>query len=385
MQLRRTLAMAAVAVSLGAAATVVLAGRGGPQPGPDPIPMGRADTPTFALTVIADGLEAPTWVGAAPGDDPGALWVAERGGRLKRLAGDGLRSRTVLLDLRDAVSTGAEQGLLSVAFVPDFAERREVVVSLTDPRGDSRIELWRLGASAAQARRIRTLLTLDQPFPNHNGGHVEFGPHHTLYTGFGDGGGAGDPSDSAQEPGRRLGKILAIDLAAGPRPRGARWRPAQEPLAVLVRPGARRDVDRRCRAGPDGGDQPHPARHVGAGREPRVERLRGAPPVPGPRDPRHAGAHLARGQLRARARPLFGDGRAHLPRQHGRPLRGRYLFGDFCTGELWTVEPGAGIAARDLRLEVPAAPQVAHIGADADGELLLALLDGRIQRVTPAS
>lgn len=386
MQLRRTLAVAAAVLGIGAASAVVLSGSGGPEPGPDPLPMERASGANFGLRVIANGLESPTWVGAAPGDDPDALWVVERGGRLKRLSGAGLRDRTVLLDLRGRVSGGAEQGLLSVAFVPDFAERRDVVVSYTDPRGDSRIELWRLGTAAAQARRLRTLLTLDQPFPNHNGGHVEFGPHHTLYAGFGDGGGAGDPSDGAQEPGRRFGKILALDLEDGDR---AQWRNVatglRNPWRFWYDPALgemwigdvgqdlTEEID-RIRL-----DSSTPVANLGwsvyEGHHPfRDREIRGTPELTWP----VASYEHENGRCSVTGGRIYRG--SALP-----ALRGRYLFGDFCTGELWTVEPGAGIAARGLRLEQPAAPQVAHIGADARGELILASLDGLIQRVVPAS
>jgi glucose/arabinose dehydrogenase len=382
---RRTLAVVTAVLAVLVAAIVLLARPDGPTEGPEPLPMQRASSPTFGLEVIANGLEAPTWVGAAPGDAPGVLWVAERGGRLKRLAGDGFSERTVLLDLRRRVSSGAEQGLLSVAFVPDFAERREVVVSFTDPAGDSRIELWRLGAHAADARRVRTLLTLDQPFPNHNGGHVEFGPHHVLYAGFGDGGGAGDPSDSAQEPSRRLGKILALDLAAG---QSAPWRP----VATGLRNPWRFWYD------PALGEMW--IGDVGQDRTEEIDRIRldASAPVS------NLGWSIYEGHHPFRDREIRGTQELTWPvasyeHEAGRcsvtggqiarsdavpALRGRYLFGDFCTGELWTVEPGAGITAGDLRLEVPSAPQLAHIGTDAAGDLVIAALDGRIHRVVPA-
>lgn len=354
--------------------------------GPAPLPMQRASAPTFGVEVIATGLDAPTWVGAAPGDAPGVLWAAERGGRVKRLSGSQLRRRTVLLDLRSRVSTGAEQGLLSIAFTPDFAERREVVVSFTDRAGDSRIELWRLGERASDARRLRTLLTLDQPFPNHNGGHVEFGPHHVLYAGFGDGGGAGDPSDGAQEPARRFGKILALDLAAGT---SATWRNVatglRNPWRFWYDPALgemwigdvgqdhTEEID-RIRL-----DASAPVSNLGwsvyEGHHPfRDREIRGTQELTWP---------VASYEHEAGRCSVTGG---RIARSDAVPaLRGRYLFGDFCTGELWTVEPGAGIAARDLRLEVPSVPQLAHIGADAAGDLVIAALDGRIHRVVPAS
>lgn len=384
---RRPLLLALVALIAAAAIAVVVLRLGDPakEAGPDPLPMTVAKAPSFGLEVVAEGLDAPTWAGPAPGD-ASALWVAERSGRLLRLSGAGLRTHTTLLDLRGKVSTGAEQGLLGIAFVPDFAERRQVVVSFTDPAGDSHIELWQLGRAASQARRLRTLLTLDQPFPNHNGGNVEFGPHRTLYTGFGDGGGAGDPADRAQDPRSRFGKILSLDLAAGP---GAEWK--------VVATGLRNPW--RFWFDPALGEMW--IGDVGQDRTEEIDRIRLDSSTP----PANLGWSAYEGHHPFRDREIRGTQELTWPvasYEHARgrcsvtggliyrgatvpALRGRYVFGDFCTGEIWSVEPGAGIAARDLRLEVPAILQVAHFGLDAQGEVLAVSLDGFIRRfVAPA-
>lgn len=384
---RRSLVVVVLAALIAAlVAAVLVFGRGDDaddsavSPGPEPIAMTRASSDTFALEVIAEGLDGPTWAGSAPGDD--ALWVAERPGRLIRLSGDELSERSVHLDLRGRVSTGGEQGLLSVAFSPDFAQRREVVVSWTDRAGDSRIELWRLGRSAREARRVRTLLTLDQPFPNHNGGHVEFGSQHTLYAGFGDGGGAGDPNDAAQEPGERFGKILSLDLTDGVR------RPWREVASGLRNP---------WRFWYDPALSEMWIGDVGQDKTEEINRIRLDPSTPAA----NLGWSAYEGHHRFRDRAIRGTQEVTWPvasyeheagrcsvtggaiyRGSGIPgLRGRYILGDFCTGELWTVEPGPGISARDLRLERPTIPQVAHLGLDRDGELVATSLDGFVRRV----
>src|ERR687897_460076 len=165
---------------------------------------GRAAS--FAVERVATGLERPDWVGAAPGD-PGALWALEQTGRVLRL--DGERRETVL-DWSDHVLVGAEQGLLGIAFHPGFAENGRFFLHWSDEVGDTRVAEFRRG----DARPVRELLHVEQPEENHNGGQPAFGPDGRLYIGLGDGGGAFDPDERAQDPDDRLGKLLAVDVDA---------------------------------------------------------------------------------------------------------------------------------------------------------------------------
>ena len=181
------------------------------EPGPA---REMGDASHFALERVASGLVRPTYVGAAPGDRS-ALYVLEQPGRLMRL-GPGGRART-LIDLRDEVITGAEQGLLGLAFHPGFARNRRLYLHWTDRRGDTRVVEFSL---ADRARR-RQLLFLDQPEENHNGGQLAFGPDGRLYLGLGDGGGAFDPHHNAQDGDGLLGKLVSADVDAPGRPR---WR-----------------------------------------------------------------------------------------------------------------------------------------------------------------
>src|SRR5918995_6297234 len=102
--------------------------------------QGRAHS--FDVGRVATGLNRPLWVGAAPGD-PGALWVLEQPGRVVRIEGG---RRTMLLDISDQVKTGAEQGLLGVAFHPDFAANGRLFLHWSDPRGDTRVAEFRAPA-----------------------------------------------------------------------------------------------------------------------------------------------------------------------------------------------------------------------------------------------
>ncbi len=383
---RRVIVVGAVAILVLAAvgAAWALSSEDMPQ-GPEPLPMSKATAPSFASTVIARGLEGPVWVGNAPGDAPGVLWVAERGGKLLRLSGPRFAARTTWVDLTREVSTGPEQGLLGVAFAPDFLRTRKVVLSRTDPAGDSHIEEWQLGSRPAQSKRLRTLLTLDQPFPNHNGGHVEFGAHHTLYTGFGDGGGAGDPSDSAQEPSRRLGKILATDLSKPGTPTwtnvatGLRnpWRFWFDPaLGEMWIGDVGQDLAEEVNRIRLDTSTPRPnlgwSLYEGSDRFDGNREIRGTQDLTWPvASYDHAGGRCS----------ITGGVIYRGPKVPA--LRGRYVFADFCTGEFMSVRPGAGITADDLRLETASVAQPAHIGLDAEGELLVASLDGTLSRLGP--
>ena len=170
----------------------------------------------FDVERVATGLNRPVWVGAAPGD-PGALWVLEQPGKVVRIENE---QRTTLLDMSDQVKTGAEQGMLGIAFHPGFADNRRLFLHWSDPRGDTRVAEFRVRADRTlEPRPVRQLLMVDQPEENHNGGQLAFGPDERLYLGLGDGGGAYDPRATAQDPENLLGKLIATDVDA----RTPRW------------------------------------------------------------------------------------------------------------------------------------------------------------------
>src|SRR5919108_459000 len=213
-------AVAAVAL-LAAAAAVAVGSDGDPLKDVTPVAPatehGRAHA--FDVRRVATGLNRPTWVGAAPGD-PRALWVLEQPGRVVRLARG---RRQTALDLTGHVRTGAEQGLLGIAFHPDFATSRRLYLHWSDEHGDTRVAEFRARADrrTIDPEPVRELLFADQPEENHNGGQLAFGPDGRLYLGLGDGGGAFDPRRTAQDPENLLGKLIAADVdRASPR-----WEP----------------------------------------------------------------------------------------------------------------------------------------------------------------
>ena len=364
-------------------------GCGGAEARPDteeqlapPIPAtetGRAHS--FDLRRLAHGLNRPTWAGAAPGD-PRALWALEQPGRVIR---EHRGRRTVALDLSSRVTTGAEQGLLGIAFHPDFARNRLVYLHYSDAGGDTRVDELRADAAGRRIARepVRTLLRVEQPEENHKGGQLAFGPDGRLYLGLGDGGGAFDPRRTAQSGESLLGKLLAADITQ-PRPdweivlRGLRnpWRFAFDPALGEVWIG-----------------------DVGQDRTEEVNRVL----LELDEEPKNLGWSVYEGTDRVeRSTSRLGPGEIVWPAAIYRhdagcsitgglvyagvqvpALQRRYVYGDFCTGTLWSLRATPGQGAEDVRRERVKVPQLTHIGTDADGELLLVSGGGAIYRAVP--
>lgn len=166
----------------------------------------------IALMPIATGLDAPVYVA---GDGTGRLFVVEKRGVIREVR-DGVLRDPPFLDLRDRVgSDSSEQGLLSVAFHPHFAENGRLFVDYTNQDGDTVIAGFQADGDVADPHSEVLLLTIDQPYENHNGGQVQFGPDGYLYIGMGDGGSAGDPHGNGQNQATLLGKLLRIDVDHG--------------------------------------------------------------------------------------------------------------------------------------------------------------------------
>jgi glucose/arabinose dehydrogenase len=178
--------------------------------------------PSIALTQVASGFDAPVHVAVAP-DDRQRLYVVEQRGTV-RIVEQGRVRAEPFLDLRAQVESGGEKGLLSIAFHPRYRENGLFFVDYTarDAGGlHTRISrLRRATAERADPKSETLLLRISQPYSNHNGGQLAFGPDGFLYIGMGDGGAANDPQNHAQNPDSLLGKLLRIDVdrADGQRP-----------------------------------------------------------------------------------------------------------------------------------------------------------------------
>ncbi|HSK16095.1 MAG TPA: PQQ-dependent sugar dehydrogenase [Gaiellaceae bacterium] len=338
------------------------------------------------LVKVADGFGPVTQVTAARSGDPaGTLYVVEKEGRVWKLRQG---ARSVFLDIRGSVSTGNEQGLFSIAFDAAYATNHLVYVNFTNRAGDTRVVRYRARANHSRVRpgTRRTLLRLPQPAGNHNGGHLAFGPNGRLYSGQGDGGGSCDPGRRAQNLRSRHGKLLSID----PRAAGQGWRID----AYGLRNPWRYSFDRRTGrlyvgdVGQAAWEEVStlPKRRLGGTPENFLwnvyEGLRAS--------------GCAHGGLRGpgkRVWPVSVYGRSlgcsitggyvyRGSRLSG--LRGRYVFGDYCTGRIWRIHVKDGKLAKARRQLLDTNLNISSFGESAAGELFVAHLGGAVYRLAPS-
>src|SRR5439155_26898940 len=159
------------------------------------------------------GFSAPLDI-VEPPDGSGRLFIVEQGGKVRIIEG-GQVFATPFLDLSPRVTSGGERGLLGLAFHPGYACNGRFFVNYTDVNGDTVVAEYTVSASnpdRARSSPVGTLLHIAQPFANHNGGDLVFGPDGLLYIGMGDGGSAGDPMGNGQRLNSLLGKLLRIDV-----------------------------------------------------------------------------------------------------------------------------------------------------------------------------
>jgi glucose/arabinose dehydrogenase len=158
------------------------------------------------------------------GDGSGLLYAVEQAGTIRILTTDGTVQPAPFLDITERIASGGERGLLGLAFHPEYAENGRFFVDYTDTIGNTVVsEFLRATATSADPGSERILFTVEQPFANHNGGMVAFGPDGALYIGMGDGGSGGDPQGNGQNPDTLLAKMLRLDVDAAP---GASSEPA---------------------------------------------------------------------------------------------------------------------------------------------------------------
>lgn len=169
-------------------------------------------------SVVATGLTNPVAFVMDPAD-PSTFFVVEQRGTIRTLT-NGVVSPTLFLDLRGQLASGGERGLLGMAFPPDAVQSRRFFINFTNPEGHTVVARFTRDAQGAAITGSRFDLVwpdgrafVEQPFSNHNGGHLAFGPDGYLYIGLGDGGSGGDPLNHAQNPNSLLGKMLRIDVA----------------------------------------------------------------------------------------------------------------------------------------------------------------------------
>ena len=169
---------------------------------------------TLAVEQVASGLDQPVYL-TAPAGDP-RLFIVEQPGRI-RIVENGTLLAKPFLDIADKVRSGGEQGLLSVAFHPEYRANGFLFVNYTDKNGDTRIERYTVSTdkNAADPRSAKLILSVDQRYSNHQGGLNLFGPDGMLYIGMGDGGSQGDPHGNGQNTSALLAKLLRINVDRG--------------------------------------------------------------------------------------------------------------------------------------------------------------------------
>jgi glucose/arabinose dehydrogenase len=328
---------------------------------------------SLRLVVVARGLESPVHVTQAPGE-PNRLYVVEQIGRIRVLEQSALATRP-FLDIRAKVVAGGEQGLLGLAFSPTYARDRTFYVNYTAREtGATTIVRYRANRTGALPASAKVILRVEQPYPNHNGGHLLFGPDRRLWIGLGDGGSGGDPENRAQDPDHRLGKMLRLDVgAADPQP---------EIVAVGLRNPWRYTFDRKT------GDLW--IGDVGQGEVEEIDRWQ----RPG-RGLVNFGWDVYEGSRSFEEKPL-GPGRLIQPvaqYTHARGcsvtggyvyrgdaiprLAGRYVYGDYCSGTIWSI-PATG---RKVRVEPVRVPDLSSFYESQNGDRLYAVaLSGTIFR-----
>ncbi len=344
-------------------------------------------TDRVALTQMAS-LSAPIAFATRANDD--AIYVAEKGGRVKRLT-VGSASATVaatILDIHEKVSTGNEQGLLGIAFAPDGSK---LYVDYTNTDGDTRVVEYPITNGVAAKGSERVVLSVDQPYANHNGGEVIFGPDHLLYIGLGDGGSGGDPQGNGQNLNTLLGKILRINPSASGTQ--AYTVPNDNPFAGQG--GKRGEIWHYGLRNPwrfsfDRANGEQWIADVGQNAYEEVDHVaaaqKGANFGWNKREAKHAyqGGAAPAGAVEPQFELSHDGGNCSITGGYVyrgsviRGLAGTYVFADYCKGRLLG---GSGASMRDLGVAVGSP---SSFGEDANGELWVLSLDGPVYKLTRA-
>jgi glucose/arabinose dehydrogenase len=330
------------------------------------------DRQQLSLQPFGTQLSALTAI-ASTRAEPRRLYAVEQVGRIRYFVNGRLGG--TFLDISSRVLSGGEQGLLSVAFHPNYARNHRFYVNYTDRQGNTRVVEFRSRKGRAILSSARQLLFVRQPYANHNGGELQFDRNGLLYVGMGDGGSGGDPGNRAQTMSDQLGKLLRIN----PLRRGARWQivglglrnpwrfsfdRANGDLYIAdVGQGNWEEIDYRPRA--QIGRLANYGWHVFEGRA------------------RYSNTALGPGQLVGPVQVYSHDEGCSVSGGYvyrGRAIPsavGRYFYGDYCSGTIWSLRIQGGRAV-DVRREPFTANGLTSFGEDVAGNLYLATESGRI-------
>ena len=337
--------------------------------------------------IVKHSFSKPIFLTASP-DDTNRLFVVEQEGHILIVQGDSVLP-TPFLDITGKLSTGGERGLLGLAFHPRFSSNGRLFVNYTRAQDRATvIAEYRVSSNPNQVTLDESvLLVIPQPYGNHNGGMITFGPDHYLYIGMGDGGSSGDPQNYAQNRNVLLGKFLRIDVNQHP-PYGippdnpfVKEHGRPEIFALGLRNPWRFSFDRKTGdlwAGDVGQNAWEEIDVIKVGKNYGWRLLEGT--------------HCFHPKTNCRQVPHLVDPVTEYAHEQGRcsvtggyvyrgkkipDLAGTYVFGDFCSGEIWGYRNG------ETQILQSTDWQISSFGEDRDGELYVVGYGGEIFRIMP--
>ena len=353
---------------------------------------------TVTLEPFVEGLDSPLAVVNA-GDGSNRLFVVEQGGTI-RIVKDGALLPDPFLDVSSEISSGGEQGLLGLAFHPNYPTDPRFFVNYTDTSGDTHVASFTVDPSnhdRADSGSEKELVFVDQPYANHNGGGLQFGPDGDLYIGLGDGGSGGDPHENGQKLSTKLGKMLRIgvdgttgDLAyAIPADNPFAGRTDADPaiFAYGLRNPWRFSFDRATGdlwigdVGQGAWEEIDVARKGTSGQNFGWNRMEGSHCFRPAEGCDQTGITLPVAEYgHDKGCTVIGG---YVYRGSAQPaLAGGYLFGDYCSGTIWAIDP-AGNQLREPAVVGSADGSLSSFGEDEAGELYATdISGGRLLKVT---
>ncbi len=365
------------------------------------VPSGSAAT-SVKLNPVVTGLRSPVAL-TDPDDGTSRLFVAEQGGRIRVIKNGSLLSKP-FLDISRQASTGGERGLLGIAFHPNYRTNGKFYVNFTRASdGATAINEYRVSGSdpdVARKSSHRRIITIKQPASNHNGGSIAFGPDGYLYIGTGDGGGSGDPGNRAQRLTSLLGKMLRIDINGTTKSKAYRI-PRSNPY--VGRPGKNQIWSRGLRNPwgwsfdsvttdlwiADVGQERY--EEVNRSKASTSSKSRGRGVNYGWRvmEGRHCYRPSSGCDKSGKVKPVVEYSHkqgcsvigGYVYRGSDVPgLAARYVFGDFCSGKIWTIPRTASKPASKTLL-VSTGRNITAFGQDRRGELYVLATNGTLYRI----
>lgn len=363
--------------------------------------LSAAEPPPITLHRVASGFEMPLDV-RFPADGSGRIFVVEQRGRV-RMVKNGALAATPFLDWRAKVSCCGERGLLGLVFPPGFAAKQYFYINYTDIAGDTVVSRLRVSGTrdVADSNSEEVILKVAQPFSNHNGGNLIFGPDGYLYIGLGDGGSGGDPQNNGQRNDALLGKMLRIDVEKEEEGSQAPYAvPADNPFvnrtgyrpeiwATGLRNPWRYSFDRETRdlwiadVGQNRAEEVNfqPASSRG-GENYGWRRMEGLQCFPATTNCDRGGLTLPVVEYTRQLGVSVTGGFVYRGSRYP-ALRGFYLYADFGTGNIWALQrEGAGW---DNRLALASGRPISAFGEDTEGELYAAGYNGEIYLIAAGS